>query len=334
MHYLLAALGLVLTNPDPPAMSILLEVRGGTAQCPRFAWTSIEAESLPEQVVVLIHGLDEPGDIWNTLAPALAHEGLPALRFEYRDDGEISRASADLIHALEDLKLRGVKSVTLIGHSMGGLVALDAVTRPDGYSSVPNDQISLPSVLRLITIATPFDGSALAPMRAPLEIRDRAADLLRAPIVQWKTVLNTDDGAGEAATDLTPGSDFLRGLRSRGVPQGLAFTTIVARIGDDVKDSIGELVDGEIARDTFGGATVDSWLRELGKGSDAVGDGVVSMESACAIACDDVVVVSGTHRGVIRGLSFVDIDDEITKCDESNLPPAVPAVLQRMKRHR
>jgi hypothetical protein len=55
------------------------------------------------------------------------------------------------------------------------------------------------------------------------------------------------------------------------------------------------------------------------------------MESACAIACDDVVVVSGTHRGVIRGLSFAHVDDEITKCDETDAPPGIDVVLSRLK---
>lgn len=331
MIHLVAAIAAVAYAPEPPAMSMLREVRNGVSECPTLSWNVIESELLPEDVIVLVHGLDEPGDIWNTLAPTLAREGFHALRFDYRDDGAISTASSDLIHALEDLKLRGVQRVTLIGHSMGGLVALDSLTRADGYASALDGGLSLPNITGLITIATPFDGSALAPMRAPLEIRDRVADLLRTPIVQWKTVLNTDDGDGEAATDLTPGSDFLRGLQSRGVPQGLAFTAIVARIGDDVKDSIGELVDGEIARDTFGGATVDSWMRELGKGSDAIGDGVVSIESACAIACDDVVVVSGTHRGVIRGLSFVNVARDMSLCDHEDEPPGVMAVLSRLK---
>jgi pimeloyl-ACP methyl ester carboxylesterase len=331
MIEIFALLAATAMNPGPPAVSVLREVQGGTSECPLLEWTTIETEALPEDVIVLIHGLDEPGDIWNSLAPALAREDFHALRFDYRDDGAISQASSDLIHALEDLKLRGVNKVTLIGHSMGGLVALDALTRPDGYANAFASGSSLPHVVRLMTIATPFGGSALAPMRAPLEIRDRAADLLRTPLMSWKTALKNDDGDGEAAIDLTPGSDFLRMLQSRGVPEGVAFTTIIARIGDDMKDSIGGLIDGERIRGALGDARIDAWMRELEAGSDALGDGVVSMESACAVACDDVTVLNATHRGVIRGLSFANVAKEMTLCDQEDAPPAIATVISRLK---
>ena len=40
---------------------------------PRAAWTPIERTDLSEmRVVLLVHGLDEPGSVWDDLAPELA----------------------------------------------------------------------------------------------------------------------------------------------------------------------------------------------------------------------------------------------------------------------
>jgi len=77
--------------------------------------------------VVLLHGLDEPGDIWDDLIPVLAEAGWVAWEFRYPNDQAID-ASVDFL-AEAWLELPADLSVVLVGHSMGGLVARDFVGR-------------------------------------------------------------------------------------------------------------------------------------------------------------------------------------------------------------
>ena len=80
--------------------------------------------------LVLLHGLSEEGDSWQNVAPALADKfevWLPDLpgagRSPLPATGTLTIESiADAV--FKSLQSQGLESVTLIGHSMGGYVAL------------------------------------------------------------------------------------------------------------------------------------------------------------------------------------------------------------------
>ena len=57
------------------------------------------------RVVMLVHGLDEPGGIWDQLAPALVADGHTVVRFEYANDQAIAISAGDLIEALPNWRL-------------------------------------------------------------------------------------------------------------------------------------------------------------------------------------------------------------------------------------
>ena len=123
----------------------------------------------PADLVLLIHGIDEVGPIWDNLAPQLAVRGYAVARFDYPNDQGLADSAALLHDELRSLRARGVVRITLIAHSMGGLIARDVLTSPDAYACRAAGHAGLPDITRLITVGTPNHGSPLARLRAVLE---------------------------------------------------------------------------------------------------------------------------------------------------------------------
>jgi pimeloyl-ACP methyl ester carboxylesterase len=199
-------------------------------------WPTAEAapkpppKSAPESVavvrprVLLIHGLDEPGIIWDDLAPAAAAAGFEVWELRYPNDQGIDR-SADLL-AEQWGALPDDRPVILIGHSMGGLVARDFITRwrhPVGASP----RIEGAPVAGLIMVGTPNQGSPWARLRIWLELREHFEDAQRR---RFSLFAGLRDGLGQAKIDLRPGSAFLEALNARPWPASVPRAIIGAQL--------------------------------------------------------------------------------------------------------
>lgn len=288
------------------------------------------APDLPEHLVVLVHGLDEPGGIWNDAASAIASAGLRVARFDYPNDQAIA-LSAELLAAwLAELHVRGVRRVDLVGHSMGGLVSRDTLTRDQpgfyqghGRQSFVHTHPGLPDVGRLITVATPHAGAELARYRAVAELREHASRLAEhswtdlTTLITGSTQSNTSiqtpaqamqsDGDGQAGRDLLPNSAFLVDLNARPWPKDVTVTAIVGLVSSDIADAAAWITQ------TLG--TQGPWLT-------AAGDGIVSQASATpGPPVTDVVNVSGTHRGLLARWALERSERE---------PPAVGVIVDRL----
>jgi pimeloyl-ACP methyl ester carboxylesterase len=199
-------------------------------------WPTAEAapkpppKSAPESVavvrprVLLIHGLDEPGIIWDDLAPAAAAAGFEVWELRYPNDQGIDR-SADLL-AEQWGALPDDRPVILIGHSMGGLVARDFITRwrhPVGESP----RVEGAQIAGLIMVGTPNQGSPWARLRIWLELREHFEDAQRR---RFSLFAGLRDGLGEAKIDLRPGSAFLEALNARPWPASVPRAIIGAQL--------------------------------------------------------------------------------------------------------
>jgi hypothetical protein len=302
--------------PHQPAGIRLLDA--DAARAGRLEWTAAPA-GLPARVVLLVHGLDEPGDIWDDLAPALAAAGHTVARFDYPDDQHIP-VSADLLsQSLAGLRAAGVADADLVCHSMGGLVARDALTRA-ALAQSPR-----PRVPRLILLGTPSAGSPLARFEALAEAREQIARTARTR--DWHDLLGFfTDGRGEAADDLLPGSPFLADLNQRPWPEGTTITAVVGQLLEPaaaahrLESTLATHLGAEPAHDAA--EHLRAWAATLG-------DGVVPAESAAPAGVTDVVRVSATHRGMVRLWSFArGARDPIGH--EPATPPAIPIVLARL----
>jgi pimeloyl-ACP methyl ester carboxylesterase len=109
-------------------------------------------------VTVLVHGCNGSAGHFRSLAQLYAFHGQQAVCFSYDDRDSLMVSSAQLVGALDELAghMRG-NSITVIGHSMGGLVARKALEAERGglwRHSNPN--------LRLATVSAPLSGIAVA----------------------------------------------------------------------------------------------------------------------------------------------------------------------------
>lgn len=262
-------------------------------------------------MAVLLHGLDEPGGIWDELVPALNKAGIAAIEFRYPNDQAVDH-STDLL-AEHWTELSTQNPVVLIGHSMGGLVIRDFVSRwrhPVG--SQP--RIGGPPVCGVILIATPNQGSEWARLRVWLELREQFTDIVKR---RFSLFAALRDGTGAAKIDLTPGSDFLVELNSRPWPRSVP----VCMVGGLLAKQVPAAAENLVALTEELGATdladrFEQWLAETGE---ELGDGVVPVSSLELEHAPPPILVEASHRGLLVRDSST--DDE---------PPAIRPVLDTL----
>lgn len=249
------------------------------------------ATAAPLQVV-LIHGLDEPGGIWDDLLPALTGAGYAVWEFRYPNDQGVDRSAEYL--AKHWPSLDSTRPVALIGHSMGGLVAREFVSRWRHPVDAPALVEGAP-VAGVVLAGTPNHGSEWARLRIWLELRDQFASLSER---EFSLFAALRDGTGEAKIDLRPESDFLRSLNARPWPASVP----VVLIGGQLLSPNGSLSAGldavstEVGSEQLG-VQLHAWWSSLGT---QVGDGVVSLESLQLPDMPSPVIVDASHRGMLH----------------------------------
>jgi pimeloyl-ACP methyl ester carboxylesterase len=269
--------------------------------------------------VVLIHGLDDPGQVWQNLAPELEKAEFNVWLMHYPNDQPIVESARLFFEALQGLKQRGIDRISIVAHSMGGLVSREMLTRPEiEYDrSVTNRQV--PAVATLIMVGTPNHGSQLARLRVFTELRDQWVRLTKGETNWLAGIL---DGAGEAKIDLLPGSRFLTELNARPHPEGVDMLIIAGVTSPWSETDINRWVSDlrqKVSDDK------QEWIDELGKNMIALtrglGDGLVTVEST-RLAGVPHRTVDGTHLSMIRNITS----------GSRRIPPAVPIIVERLKR--
>lgn len=109
-----------------------------------------------KEVVMLVHGCKSSSGRFSTLKDVFESRGQQALCFSYDYRDSIEECSAKLVCALNSVDdLLDPSSITVIGHSQGGLVARRALIRDR------SDALSLKvdaGKIRLVTVSSPFNG--------------------------------------------------------------------------------------------------------------------------------------------------------------------------------
>lgn len=261
--------------------------------------------------VILIHGLDEPGGIWDEMALALAEAGLVAWEFRYPNDQAIAQ-SADLL-AAHWSRLTS-EAIYLVGHSMGGLVIRDFVSR-HRHPVSQSPAVGGPVVGGVVMIGTPNQGSEWARLRAWLEIREWLADL---PEGRASLFSGLRDGTGAAKLDLRPDSRFLSDLNRRSWPDEvpvLILGGLLTEPTEDMMDGLERIADDLGLDDAQ--PLVEKWWRDAGQG---IGDGAVPVESLAFEGAPGPVLLPASHRGLVLTLPWSD-----------QVPPAIQPTIDQIR---
>jgi pimeloyl-ACP methyl ester carboxylesterase len=274
-----------------------------------------EKQRLP--VVVLVHGLDDPGKVWQNLAPVLVNEGYSVWQLEYPNDQPIVESTRLFSEELKKLRLLGIDHIEIVAHSMGGLVSRELLTSSEiDYSGLVQQQL-VPRVKRLIMVGTPNHGSQMARFRLFAEVRDHLDRLFKGEAHGLGFVL---DGAGEAKIDLFPGGGFLTRLNSRPHPAGVEMFIIAGITAPwsetDIEHWLSTVIETG-GRDTSQELEqISSIMKSMSNG---LGDGLVTVESA-RLDTVPFVTVPGTHLSMIRNITMT----------SDRVPPAVPIIVQQL----
>ena len=191
--------------PDPtPLDSGKLPAPDTTLKIPQLGPCTDAADgtlqlSSGRPVTVLVHGCRGSSGHFRALAQLHAFHGQQAICFGYDAGDSLVNASAQLVRAVERLSRELARpQVTLIGHSMGGLVARRALEE-----SAVGEWRGDPR-LRLVTVSAPFSGIRAAAPCGHAALHWASLGLV--PAICWAIT-------GDNWYEITPASGFIRDPR-------------------------------------------------------------------------------------------------------------------------
>jgi pimeloyl-ACP methyl ester carboxylesterase len=267
--------------------------------------------------VILIHGMDDPGKVWRSLAPELAGNNCNVWLMQYPNDQPIVESSRLFYQELKELRLLGIDRISIVTHSMGGLVSRDLLTCPEFDYGRSAEAGHVPHVDQLIMVAPPNQGSQLARFREFGELRDQYVRLTRGQTNWLGSIL---DGLGEAKIDLLPDSRFLTELNSRPHPKGVEMLIIAGVTSPWTEEEIDLWVD-TLRPHTWGEQEqeIDRLGGYMVRMTHGLGDGLVTVDSTRLEGVPHLTV-QGTHLSMIRNIT----------ADNPRVPPSVPIIVERL----
>lgn len=319
----------------PPRGVFLLDTPARAAREGRAldSWRPLhETPRIPPHVVLLVHGLSEPGTVWDEMAHALQREGYTVARFDYLNDQAIASTAGVLAQALQELKAHGAQEVDLVCHSMGGLVAHDVLTRDAFYAGRARGHEKLPDIPRLVMIGTPAAGSWWAHLSPVADLSEHYRRWESSPTRDPRLLLGfLADGDGNASRDLVPGSAFLTDLSARPAPEGVRTTAVVGVIADLDESDLSCLTGPSWARRALGRDAMACVASNITSAAGWLGDGVVSTHSASAAGTGEIIRVHADHRSLLRSHSALGLAHKITR-GQTPMPPGIAVTLDALAR--
>ncbi len=246
-----------------------------------------------DQVVVLVHGLEGGLLTYRELTPVFRDAGWFVMEMVYPNDGGVQRPADYLREELNRFAREHPHvRIAVVAHSLGGLVA---------WAALSNDAPQ--SVSDLVTLGTPYLGSAMASFQQELEFADIAVRLLGNDRESLDMV---SDGSGEATIFLRPNSPEREELLSHPLPKHIGLQVVAGSDGPIAMSERAKLtagIEGWIEHHNPASSMVEN-LRSLADADEliaGVGDGAVTVVSATGVpAAESKRVFELSHTGLLQ----------------------------------
>lgn len=248
-------------------------------------------------VVLIIHGYNSSAAALSELQAAVREAGHPVAVFTYPNDGPLDE-SAELLSAelREFAKEHPGRDVSIVAHSMGGLVARALIEDPE---------LDPGNVRRLIMVATPNHGSQLACFPSGLDAGEHLATRPEGGLPGLFREAAAD-GLNESCLDMRPGSEFLEQLNARERNADVRYSLLIGTGGPLTDESLAEIrriLDSAAAENPLA-QLLRPRLREPLDDLDEVlvdeGDGAVAVKRARLEGVDDTQLLEFSHLTITR----------------------------------
>ena len=266
------------------------------------------------KVIVFIHGLEGGASTFAQARQECVKHGIVPLTFDYPNDGPTQSAALALRKQLSEVSRKHPDMrLTIVAHSLGGLVAVLAVCDP----KFPPDLVT-----DVFTLGTPFRGSSLADFQSEVELSNVVWRLIRK---DWTAVDIVSDGRGEAADDIHPDSELLSRVRGLDLPKSTRFH-LAAGSRSYLSNEERELLRRELPREMRRLRVSLTYAQKLEHllNSDEVKDG----QADGAVTIDSATALRGWHCKKIFEATHL----ELVSSNASDTPKRVFAwILQEMR---
>ena len=250
------------------------------------------SDAPPEKnLVILIHGLQSDSGHIGGILEDVRELGHPCATFDYPNDQPIDESARLLAEELATVaEEHPERKLTLITHSMGGLVARAVIEDP---------KLDPGNAERLIMVAPPNHGSLLAQLAFGFDFWEYLGDHDKKLAERFFAAI--EDGLGEAPDDLRPDSLFLEQLNSRPRNPNVAYSILLgtdAPLSDEslvgLRHSLRKAGDrSRLVR--FLGDKLDSYLEDLEEVVRGKGDGAVAVKRGRLQGVSDIELLEFDH---------------------------------------
>ncbi len=250
-----------------------------------------------QPIVIIVHGFNSSPERFEAVAEAFRQSGLVCATYDYPDDQPIVDSAKALSADLKKLAANHPqRSVFLVTHSMGGLVARSVIEQPT---------LGPGNVKKLIMVAPPTHGSVLAHFAFGIDLFDHVAgEAVSDDVTRFYVAV--EDGLSEARNDLKPESPFLRKLNAQPLNPGVRYSVFLGTGGRFEQDQVDRLrarLKTAAGRSTTVGLFaphLDQRLADLDEVIRGKGDGVVAVKRGRLEGVADTVLADFRHLDVLQ----------------------------------
>ncbi len=251
-------------------------------------------------LVVLVHGYQSRPERHDSILKEVRAAGIPCGVLRYPNDQPLDKSAALLAKELRRVAAaQSPRPVTILALSMGGLIARAAIEDPS---------LDPGNVRRLIMVGTPNHGSQIAQFAMGADLFEF---LIRSPqgSLTKRLYASVEDGLGEAAGDLRPGSEFLVGLNARKRNPKVRYSLFLGTGGPLDEETL-KRWRARMSQQGKGRGLVRFITREVERSLEDLnevirgkGDGVVAVERGRLEGVEETVVLAFAHGKMMDGVT-------------------------------